>query len=278
MKYVDLHVHTIYSDSTFTPEEVVTCARDRDISAIAICDHDSVDGIEPCRVFGERMGVEIIPGIEMSVEKQDAEIHLLGYFMDYSLSWFRSRLKELQEARINRIHQMVEKLRSNGIDLNADDVFNVSGRGTIGRLHLALAILKTGKVGSIKEIFGKYIGFRKPCYIANVKLTPKEAIDMILRAGGVPVLAHPNCMGKDEYIPELIGYGLRGIEVYHTDHNSSAVKRYEEMAMKNNLLITGGSDCHGLGKGRALLGEIRVPYTIVDRLREESGKIRNEHR
>ena len=278
MKYADLHVHTFYSDSTFSPEEAVTCARGRALAAIAICDHDSVDGIDPCRVIGDKVGVEIIPGIELTVEKADAEIHILGYFMDCSLGWFRTRLKELQAGRIDRINKMVEKLNSEGIDLNAEDVFKISGRGTVGRLHLANAILKTGKVKTIKDIFGKYIGFKKPCYVPNIKLTPHEAIDMILRTGGVPVLAHPNCMGRDEYIPELIECGLRGIEVYHTDHNPSAVKRYETIARENNLLITGGSDCHGLGKGRVYLGEVRVPYELVEKLKEESGKIKDEYR
>lgn len=278
MKYADLHVHTFYSDSTFSPEEVVSCARDRGLSAIAICDHDSVDGIEPCRVIGDRLGVEILPGIELTAEKADAEIHILGYLMDYSFGWFQKQLKELREGRIDRIYRMVEKLRSEGIDLNAEDVFKVAGRGTVGRLHLALAILKTGQVKTMKDIFGKYIGFRKPCYVANIKLTPREAIGIILRTGGVPVLAHPDCMGRDDYIPELIECGLRGIEAYHTDHSPGAVKRYRKIAEENNLLVTGGSDCHGLGKGRVLMGGVRVPYTLVERLKEESEKVKNEHR
>ncbi len=278
MKYADLHVHTYYSDSTFSPEEVVACAKDRGLSAVAICDHDSVDGIEPSRSIGNKLEVEIVPGIELTVEKADAEIHILGYCMDYDLGWFRKRIKELRDARIVRIHEMVGKLRAEGIGISADDVFKVSGRGSVGRLHVAKAILNTGKVKTIRDIFGKYIGFNKPCYVPSVKLTPYEAINMLLRAGGVPVLAHPRCMGKDEYIPELVGHGLRGIEVYHTDHNPSAVRKYEQIARENNLLVTGGSDCHGLGKGRVLLGEVRVPYTIVEKLKEESEKIKSEYR
>jgi predicted metal-dependent phosphoesterase TrpH len=278
MKYADLHVHTFYSDSTFSPGEVVACAKDRALSAIAICDHDTIDGIEPCREIGDKMGVEIVPGVELTVEKVDAEIHILGYYLDYDLSWFRDRLKELRRGRIARIHKMVDRLRSHGIDLNAKEVFDIAGIGSVGRLHLAHAILKTGKVKSVKDIFEKYIGFNKPCYIANERLTPEEAISMILRAGGVPVLAHPSCTGKDEYIPELIERGLRGIEVYHTDHKPSDVKRYETLAKEKGLIITGGSDCHGFGKGRILLGEVRVPYTTVERLREEAGKIKDEYR
>ncbi len=278
MKFADLHVHTFYSDSTFSPEEVVTWAAKKGLSAVAICDHDSVDGIEPCRAFGEAAGVEVIPGIELTVEKSDVEIHILGYFFDHKAAWLKSKLKEMQGGRIDRIYKMVEKLNAEGIDVKAEDVFRLSGEGSVGRLHLAQAMLATGKVKTFKEVFNKYIGFQKSCYVSNVRFTPKEALDVLLRAGGVPVLAHPGIMDRDEYIPELIEYGLRGIEVYHTDHKPGVVKHYEEIAARYGLLMTGGSDCHGLGKGRVLLGGVRVPYGLVEKLREESERIKHEHR
>ena len=278
MKYADLHVHTFYSDSTSSPEEVAACAADRGLSAVAICDHDSIEGIEPCRKAGDALGVEIIPGIELTAEKEDAEIHLLGYFMDCSLGWFRDKLKELQTGRIDRIHAMVKKLHAEGIEMTAEEVFALSGKGTVGRLHLALAILKTGKVKTIKDIFENYIGFKKCCYVANIRLTPREAMDMILRAGGVPVLAHPGCMRKDQYIEGLVSDGLLGIEVYHSDHRAGDIRRYEEFAKKYNLIATGGSDCHGLGKGRVMLGEVRVPYTVVEQLKQASDKVRDGQR
>ncbi len=274
MKYADLHVHTFYSDSTFSPEEVIICAKEKALSAIAICDHDSVDGIDPCRELGSKMGLEVIPSIEMTAEKADAEIHLLGYFIDWQAGWLREILREIQISRIERIHKIVEKLKSLGIGLEAEDVFKLAGKGTVGRLHVARAILKTGKVKNYKEIFGKYLGFLKPAYVSYVKFSPKEAIETILKAGGVPVLAHPGVMGKDELIPELIAYGLKGIEVYHTDHGNEAKMRYEEIARRHGLLMTGGSDCHGMGKGRILLGSVRVPYELVEKLKEESEKIR----
>ena len=276
MKFADLHVHTFYSDSTFSPEEVVACARDKALAAIAICDHDSVDGIDPCIKIGREMGVEIIPGIELTVEEADAELHILGYFMDYKAEWFGKKLREIQKARIERVHKMVAKLNDMGIDLKAEDVFALAGKGTIGRLHIAKAILNTGKVRTFKDVFEKYIGLKKPCYVANIRFTPKEAIEALLKIGGVPVLAHPNVTDVDGYIPELVGYGLRGIEVYHTDHKPAVTKHYEALAKEEGLLMTGGSDCHGLGKGKILLGGVRVPYSIVERLREESERIRKE--
>lgn len=278
MKFADLHVHTFYSDSTFSPEEVVACAKDKALAAIAICDHDSTDGVAPCRKIGSLLDVEIIPGIELTVEKTDAEIHILGYFMDIELGWFQKKLKEVQKSRIARIHKMVEKLNAEGLKLRAEDVFALAGKGTVGRLHLAQAMLKTGNIRTLQEAFDKYIGFMKPCYVASVRFSSEEAIGTILKAGGVPVLAHPNITGKDEYIPELIKCGLRGIEVYHTDHRPSVVKHYEKIAADNGLLITGGSDCHGLGKGRVLLGGVRVPYSLVEKLREESERIKRENR
>lgn len=278
MKYADLHVHTFYSDSTFSPEEVVTCAKEKGLSAIAICDHDSVSGVDPCMEIGSALGVEIIPGIELTVEKVDAEIHLLGYFMDYRVEWFGKKLKEIQLGRINRIHKMVEKLNAANVRIDADDVFKLAGKGSVGRLHLAQALLKAGSIRTIREAFDKYIGFLKPCYVPNIRFTPHEAIDTILKVGGVPVLAHPNIMGKDEYLPELVECGLRGIEVYHTDHRSAAIKHYEELAKEYDLLLTGGSDCHGLGKGKVLLGGVMVPYTLVEKLREESDRIKRDYR
>jgi hypothetical protein len=274
MKYADLHVHTHFSDSTFSPEEVVACARDKGLAAIAICDHDSIDGIGPCREIGRALGVEIIPGIELTVEREEAEIHILGYLIDYTLGWLRRKLKDIQDYRIGRVHRIVEKLGREGIKIDAADVFKLAGKGSVGRLHIAQALIRSGKVKSYREIFDKYIGFQKPCYVSNIHFTPQEAIGMVLKAGGVPVVAHPSTMGKHDYIPELVECGLRGIEVYHTDHKASAVKRYEEMAKERGLLMTGGSDCHGMGKGRVLLGGVRVPYTLVEKIKIESERIR----
>ena len=276
MKFADLHIHTNYSDSTFSPEEVAACAGERGLSAIAICDHDSIDGIEPCAAAAGPLDIEVVPGIELTVEKQDAEIHILGYFIDCKAQWFREKLKEMRDNRIERIRKMVEKLNAAGIDVRAEDVFTLAGRGTVGRLHLAQAMLKTSKVKSFKEAFAKYIGFLKPCYAPHAPFSPKEAIEMILKVGGVPVLAHPGIMNKDEYIPELIACGLKGIEIYHTDHGTAAVKRYEELAKEYGLLATGGSDCHGLGKGRVLIGTVRVPCELVEKLRMKAKEIRDD--
>lgn len=274
MKYADLHVHTHYSDSSFSPLEVMATAREKGLSAIAITDHDSINGVGPCLALSEEFGVEVVPGIEMTVEYSDAEIHLLGYFLDWKAPWFVKRLADIQESRRERVHVMVAKLNAEGIPVEADDVFKLAGLGSVGRLHVAQAIMKTGKVRGYREIFDKYIGFQKPCYVPYEKLTPDEAIQAILKAGGVPVIAHPALMGNDDYIPKLVDAGLRGIEVYHSDHKKAARLRYENMARQYDLLMTGGSDCHGMGKGKVLMGGTRVPYILVEKLKEESDMIR----
>lgn len=277
-KFADLHIHTFYSDSTLSPEEVLYYADKSALSAIAICDHDSVDGIGFCKEIGDKTGIEVIAGLELTVEKTDAEIHLLGYCIDAQAGWLKEKLKGLQEARLVRVHKMVEKLENSGIKLDPAEVIKSAGKGSVGRMHVAQAMLKTGKVKSFKEIFGKYIGFMKSCYVPSVKLTPEDAIKMVLDAGGVPVVAHPVTMGNDEYIRELVTYGLRGIEVYHTDHRPSDIKRYEDIAKEHSLLMTGGSDCHGMGKGRVMIGTVRIPYDLVEKLKKESESIRNERR
>lgn len=278
-KYADLHVHTFYSDSTFSPEEVVSCAKEKGLAAIAICDHDTVDGIDPCMAIGMEKGVEIIPGIEMSVEKMDAEIHVLGYFIDWKQDWLRKKLKDIQNSRVERLFIIIEKLKAVGVKIDVEEVLRIAvNKGSVGRLHVAKAMLNSGAIKSLREAFEKYIGFAKPCYVPYTKLSPKETMELILKAGGVPVIAHPILMGHDEYIGEFISHGLRGLEVYHTDHKSHISKRYETMAREMGLIMTGGSDCHGMGKGRILMGTVRVPYELVEKLKEEAKKIKDESR
>ena len=276
-KYADLHVHTSYSDSTFSPEEVVSCAKENGLAAIAICDHDSVEGIAPCEELASKVDIEIIPGIEMSAEKVDAEIHVLGYFIDWKNNWFREKLKEIQKSRIERAYKIVEKLKSFNINITAEEVFRLAGNNaSVGRMHIAQAMINSGAVKNMKDVFGKYIGFLKPCYVPYTKFSPEEAIQIILKVGGVPVLAHPDLMGHDEYIEEFVGYGLRGIEVYHTDHRPNVAAHYERIAKRLGLVMTGGSDCHGLGKGRILMGTVKVPYELVEKLKAEAENIRKE--
>jgi len=262
-KYADLHIHTYHSDSTLSPQEVVDIAYQKGFFAVAITDHDCVDGIQPAMDFAKKFNIEIIPGVELSAEEGDYELHILGYFMDYKSEWFTAKLTEIRQKR-----------KGEGVVVDPKKVLELSGRGSVGRLHLAQVIYNEGHTSSIVEVFHKYIGNDGPCYVKKYKLTPQETIEIILKVGGVPVLAHPHVLGKDELIPGLIKKGLRGIEVYHSGHPNSITLHYEDLAFENGLLVTGGSDCHGKGKGNMLLGRVKVPYEIVEKLKKEAGKIR----
>ncbi len=274
MKYADLHVHTHYSDSTFSPKEVIECAKKRALDGIAICDHDCIDGIEPCKKLGDECGVEVIPGIEFSCDRGDAEIHMLGYFVGYKLPWFKKYLKLIQESRIKRIYVIAKKLDKIGIKLDPDAVIAIGGKSTVSRLHVAHTLIATNIVKNVRQAFERYLGFGKPAYEPSVKLLPEEAVKIILKAGGVPVVAHPYLIGNDKFVDELLDYGLRGVEVYHSDHRAHTTRHYEEFAKERDLIMTGGSDCHGNNKGRVLMGTIRVPYTVVEELRSESENIK----
>lgn len=277
-KKIDLHIHTYYSDGTFSPEEVVKTAREAGLSAIAICDHDCTDGLDETMEIGRRYDLEVIPGVEVTSEKEGIEIHILGYFIDYKARPLVELLKSLRESRIKRIYDMIEKLREHNLNLAPEAVFSLSERGTIGRLHLAKALYNEGLVPSVKEAFTKYIGDDGPCYIRRFNVAPHETIGTILKAGGVPVYAHPSVMGRDDFIPGFMKAGLRGIEAYHTDHRKKTSLHYVNMAQKYGLLVTGGSDCHGAGKGKVLMGGITMPYSIVDELKREAGDIRKQFR
>ncbi|NQU95558.1 MAG: PHP domain-containing protein [Candidatus Omnitrophica bacterium] len=269
MKCADLHVHTHFSDGTFTPKEVVRVACERGLSAIAICDHDCVDGIDPAMECAKSTSLEIIPGVELTVIDENKEIHMLGYFISWKEKWFQELLKKVQRERIGRVHKMIEKLKACNITIDVGRVMQIDGRrGSVGRLHLARALAQTGAVSSVKEAFNKYIGDNKPCYVEDIGFSPKEAIDIIVKAKGVPVLAHPKTIGDNTLVQRIIKSGIRGIEVYHTDQKSSDSKKYEKIAKDYGLLATGGSDCHGLGKQKILMGSVKIPYSTVQELRK----------
>lgn len=271
-RYADLHVHTTYSDSTLTPEELISKAKERGLSAIAITDHDIVDGIPSAIVAGEKFGIEIIPGVELTAEMEECEVHMLGYFVDYKAKWFLEKLKGFCDVRVERTQLMLDKLERYNVFLTIGDVEDETGlpasqAGSMGR-HIAQAIYKKGYASSLHDAFKRFIGNKAPCYVRKSNLSPKDAIAMIHKAGGLAVLAHPAFMGKDRFIPGYIEAGLDGIEVFHTDHTPSAVMHYKAIVDENGLVATGGSDCHGTHKGAALVGTTKVPYELVERMKE----------
>jgi hypothetical protein len=268
MKFADLHLHTIFSDGTYTPQELVGEVVKHKISAIAVVDHDTVGGLQPTIEIAKEKNIEVLSGVELSAEYEGLEIHILGYLIDDKNKKLIEKLDFLQKNRIERIYKMVDKLKDMGITLKPETVFDISRGGTVGRLHMARVMLKVGMVRSIQEAFQKYIGDKCPCYVAGFKFSPFEAIRLIKDVGGIAVLAHPYSLHRDELIPQFIDYGLGGLEVYYPEHTPSMTKFYLNLAQKYNLLVTGGSDCHGLAKPEVKIGSLKIPYTLVEKLKE----------
>lgn len=273
MKTADLHLHTFFSDGTYSPEELVNKAHNQGLSVIAITDHDTVDGIERGIEAGKLSGVEVLPGIELTVEYQAREVHLLGYLIDYQNKDLKQKLEVLNNNRIERIYKITAKLKEQGINLNPEAVFNLAKNGSPGRLHIARAMVAEGIIGSTYEAFRKYIGDKCPSYVAGFKFTPQEGIKLIKNLQGIPVLAHPYSINNDELIPLLVDFGLMGLEVYYSEHTQSMINFYFDMAKKYNLLVTGGSDCHGEAKSEIKIGSVKIPYELVEKLKEAKKSI-----
>ncbi|MCK8817699.1 PHP domain-containing protein [Natroniella sulfidigena] len=268
-KYIDLHLHTTASDGSFTPTEVVRTAKSMGFSAIAITDHDTLAGLEEGARVAKEEGIEFVPGIELNTDYDDTEIHVLGYYLDYGRENLLNKLDTLQKARYNRIKNMVDKLNGLGFDIEFEEITDIAEDAALGRPHIAQVMLDKGYVKEWSQAFDQYIGCQGPAYVKRKKLTAKEAIQLIKSARGIPIIAHPVLIGNDQLLPKLVEWGAEGFEVYHTEHDQAATRRYLEFAKQNDLLITGGSDCHGpKRKGEILLGEIKAPYKLLNRLKQ----------
>ncbi len=272
--FADLHIHTSLSDGTFTPKEVVDCALKNSLAAIAITDHDTVEGIKLVMAAAKDFDLEVIPGVELTADVDGKEVHLLGLYIDWQTPWFQDKLRFLCQSRLKRAKEIIKRLEDLGVVISFESLKELASAGSMGRLHIAQALIKEGYVTTVVEAFQRYIGNGKPAYVPNLRLTPQEVIEMVLAVNGIPILAHPYLLKNDSLISSLVKLGLRGIEAYWSDQDPWSAKRYQEIAEGNGLLITGGSDCHGLAKGEALMGRVKVPYSLIDRLKEE--KLRME--
>lgn len=265
---VDLHCHTTFSDGLLTPEQVVSRARELGLVAVGITDHDAIDGIEKAASCGRSLGVEVVPGVEMSCNVNGVDLHMLGYYLDFRSSDVQEFFAGLRHHRSERARLMVEKMRELGVRVSFDDVRAVARGAAVGRPHVAQTLVNAGAVRSVEEAFRRYIGYDGPAYVPKKKLEPREAVEFTRRHGGVAVIAHPGTYHQDDVVYAAIAAGVDGIEVWHPDHNERAVARYEEIAQKNGLLTSGGSDCHGGRKnGKVFLGEVTVPYECLARIK-----------
>jgi predicted metal-dependent phosphoesterase TrpH len=245
---VDLHVHTNASDGRYSPSEVVAKAVAAEISVLSITDHDTIAGleaaIEAARAFST---LKLIPGVEINTDVPSGEAHVLGYFIDYAHPELLSLLSEMRVSRHERAQKMITKLGALGMPLSWDRVLDIARTESIGRPHIAQAMLEKGYIATLREAFDKYLGFDKPAYVPRSKVSPVQATEMILRASGIPVLAHPFTVSEPEkLISDLREHGLAGIEVYYGSYSRSEVTHLRSFAQKYALLVTGGSDFHGL--------------------------------
>jgi len=272
IKAADLHIHTNLSDGTLSAKELIKEAKKAGLSAIAFTDHDIVDGIDESITIGRQEGVEVLSGIELSAEHHRREVHILGYLIDHNNQGLLDRLKILRSNRIERVNRMVAKLNEMGLKLDAQEVFAIANRGTVGRMHIALAMVRKGLVANTQDAFRRYIGDNSPAYVLAFRLSPEEAINLIRSCGGVPVLAHPYLVDSDGFIPQLVDSGLMGLEVYYPEHSPTMVNFYLDMAKDMGLLVTGGSDFHGSAKPEVKLGCIKLPYELVEQLKSKCQK------
>jgi len=266
MNFADLHLHSNFSDGTFTPEEIAERAKRSGLRALALTDHDTVEGCERTAKACAAVGIEFIVGTELTAEHNGNELHILAYLVDPANPRLVSEIAKFQKVRQQRIREMVARINELNIPLNVDDVFGLANCRSPGRPHVARALVKARFCGTLDEAFERFLKKGRPAWVPKAKMSALEAIELIHQAGGLAVMAHPGLNKTDESIPELVASGLDGIECFHTKHNAVAADRYQNIAREHRLLITGGSDCHGLSKGKPLIGTVKLDYQHVERL------------
>jgi len=266
--FADLHLHTHFSDGTFSPEEVVARGKRVGFTALALTDHDTVEGCARMAVACKTAGIEFITGSELTAEHKEHELHILGYFLDVTNKRLLTELARFQVVRQNRIREMVARLNELDVPLRADEVFALANCASPGRPHVARTLVKGGHCESLDEAFEYYLKKGRPAWVPKAKMSALEAIELIHQASGLAVMAHPGLNRADGLIPDLVDAGLDGLECYHTKHTNRTTRHYLEMAGKLNLRVTGGSDCHGKSKGKPLIGTVKLDFVYIEKLKQ----------
>jgi predicted metal-dependent phosphoesterase TrpH len=266
--FADLHMHTSFSDGTYSPEELAAHGKKHNLAAMALTDHDTVEGCARMATACNSLGIEFINGTELTAELNGIELHLIGYFVDTNNSRLLSEIAEFQRVRQERIHDMVARLNRMNIPLTAQSVFAIANCQSPGRPHVGRALVKAGLCGSMDEAFDRFLKKGRPAYVPKAKMSALHAVELIHQAGGLAVMAHPALNESDSVIPVLVNAGVDGIECFHTKHSPADSKHYLNVANKYGLLVTGGSDCHGMSKGRPLIGTVKLPYEYVQKMKE----------
>ncbi|MCP9455640.1 MAG: PHP domain-containing protein [Nitrospira sp.] len=276
MSSIDLHLHTTHSDGSLSPSQVIALAHQADVVAVAITDHDITSGIPEAMETGQYYGIEVIPGIEISALFGDSELHILGYFLDWQDKTLTDRLARLRESRHRRNPRIVERLQAAGIDITYDEVRSLAGTDAVGRPHIARVLVEKGVVASSQEAFDLWLAEGRPAYVPRELPTPAEAIQLIRVAKGLPVLAHPTWIKLAEQslaglVRQLKTDGLAGIEVHYSTHTARQTQEYLALAKQLDLLVTGGSDFHGVTKPDIRVGvgkgSLCVPPSLLQTMK-----------
>ncbi len=269
MSQVDLHLHSSASDGRLSPEEVVRESARLGMRVIALTDHDTVAGVGAALSTAKDFpGLTVIPGVELSTDQPQGEVHVLGYFIDYTDGELIARLERMRSSRRERAQAMIARLQDLGVSIDWARVQEIAGAGSVGRPHLAQAMLEKGYIGSLKEAFTEYLGRDGPAYVERRKLTPAAAVELVVRFGGLPVLAHPlTAHDPEAVVSRLKAAGLAGIEAYYKDYSAAEVARLLGLADRYHLAVTGGSDYHGLDdETEVIIGGADVPFSVAEQL------------
>lgn len=270
--FVDLHTHSTASDGTLSPEGVIAAAERSGLTALALTDHDTIDGVPVARAAGERAGIRVIAGVELSAFQDENEIHLLALHLSH-LDALEKRLSELRASRYTRAQKIVEKLNALGIPLTLEEVLQQSNGGAVGRPHVARALIARGVVRDFRDAFTKYLGNAGSAFVPKEHLSIEDAIAIAHEAGGLAIWAHPGDGGRRERLEPLVAAGLDGLEIRHPSHSSEDVKRFQALADFFNLVPSGGSDWHGAPDGPRRLGIMNVPIEWLERQDERVASV-----
>lgn len=278
---VDLHVHSNRSDGSETPSALVDMALEKGLAAFALTDHDTTDGLDDALAYAANKDIEVIPGIEFSTEYEGRDIHVVGLYIDYTEERFQHYLKDFQNSRNLRNQKMCKKLQEHGVDITYEQLLAEYPGSVLTRAHYARFLLAHGYVKGLPEAFDRYVGDHAPCYIPREKVTPMQAVHLILQSGGVPILAHPILYHmSDERLDKLVATlkqeGLAGIEAIYSTYNAAEERQIRKLAAKYELLLSGGSDFHGAAKPGLSLGngygKLYVPYEILAGMKQYLSK------
>lgn len=277
MKYADLHIHTTASDGILEPENIVMWANEKNLATIGITDHDTTAGLDTAIAKGKKIGVDIIPGIELGTYVDEHEVHILGYYIDYDRRWFQAELESLKTWRNSRAYELIENLNAiYAIEVSAEHVKKIAGDAAISRPHIGRALVEMGLAKDLSDAFDRYIGNTCPAYVPRRTLSPKKGIGLIKESGGIPILAHPGLIADKSIIAHIIDLGIEGIEVFHPSHMQEEERIFFKLCQQRRLLVTGGSDFHDEFVGNSpALGQKKLHYSHVEKLKARAENHKN---